>query len=341
MAFVKLFSTITESSLWSESKETRVLFVTMLAKADATGFVEAALPGLARVSNLSLEETRVAVAQLEGPDPHSKNPANEGRRVIHVPERGGWQILNYAAYRERRNDEERQAYMRQYMKQYRAKNKNGGGELCAYCGDEATELDHIIPKANGGTEDNSNLAPCCGTCNSSKKAYGLVDWLTRKNLVRSKASLEVALENANVRRAYEFLLADVNNVSKCKPYVSRGKPPLAHADGEADGEAEVEAAAIAALESKKATAANQDLFSSDPSHSGNHPMPSPIGVRNFGDWRVSIGLRVWVDRTELTEWHALWESEGWDSMTKGYKILCGKIEEPKKIHLSHFLEIRK
>ena len=105
MAFVKLFSTITESSLWSESKETRVLFVTMLAKADATGFVEAALPGLARVSNLSLEETRVAVAQLEGPDPHSKNPANEGRRVIHVPERGGWQILNYAAYRERRNDE--------------------------------------------------------------------------------------------------------------------------------------------------------------------------------------------------------------------------------------------
>lgn len=246
MAFVKLFSTITESSLWSESKETRVLFVTMLAKADATGFVEAALPGLARVSNLSLEETRVAVAQLEGPDPHSKNPANEGRRVIHVPERGGWQILNYAAYRERRNDEERQAYMRQYMKDYRS-------------------------------------------------------------------------EHVNKRKQ------SVNNVSKCKPSVSHGKPPLAHADGEADGEAEVEAAAIAALESKKATAAPQALFS----------------VRNFGDWRVSIGLRVWVDRTELTEWHALWDAEGWDSMTKGYKILCGKIEEPKKIHLSHFLEIRK
>ena len=263
MAFVKLFSTITESSLWSESKETRVLFVTMLAKADATGFVEAALPGLARVSNLSLEETRVAVAQLEGPDPHSKNPANEGRRVIHVPERGGWQILNYAAYRERRNDEERQAYMRQYMKDYRS-------------------------------------------------------------------------EHVNKRKQ------SVNNVSKCKPSVSHGKPPLAHAEGEADGEAEVEAAAIAALESKKATAAPpQELFSPDPSHVGSHPIPSPIGVRNFGDWRVSIGLRVWVDRTELTEWHALWDAEGWDSMTKGYKILCGKIEEPKKIHLSHFLEIRK
>jgi hypothetical protein len=263
MAFVKLFSTITESSLWSESKETRVLFVTMLAKADATGFVEAALPGLARVSNLSLEETRVAVAQLEGPDPHSKNPANEGRRVLHVPERGGWQILNYQAYRERRNDEERQAYMRQYMKEYRAERVN-----------------------------------------------------------KSKQS--------------------VNKVSKCKPDVRRCKPPLAHAEAEAEADAKVEAAAVAALESERpATATSEDPFSVD-SKKNDQPVVAPVAtVRNFGDWRVSVGLRVWVDRTELTEWHALWEAEGWDSMTKGYKILCGKIEEPKKIHLSHFLEIRK
>jgi hypothetical protein len=129
MAFVKLFSTITESSLWSESKETRLLFVTMLAKADPTGFVEAALPGLARVSNLSIDETAESVKRLEGPDRHSKNPANEGRRIVHVPERGGWQIINYEVYRERRNDEERQAYMRSYMKQYRARSVNSRKQM--------------------------------------------------------------------------------------------------------------------------------------------------------------------------------------------------------------------
>jgi len=131
--------------------------------------------------------------------------------------------------------------------------------------------------------------------------------------------------------------ADVSQDKPASAEVSPDKPK----EKEKEKEKNREAAAIAALESKKATAATQALFSSDPSHSGNQPMPSPIGVRNFGDWRVSIGLRVWVDRTELTEWHALWDAEGWDSMTKGYKILCGKIEEPKKIHLSHFLEIRK
>jgi hypothetical protein len=118
MAFVKLFSTITESSLWGETKETRLLFVTMLAKADATGFVEASLPGLARVANLTIGETESALVRLEGPDPHSKSPDHEGRRLMRME--GGWLILNYQVYRERRNDEERQAYMRDYMRRYRS-----------------------------------------------------------------------------------------------------------------------------------------------------------------------------------------------------------------------------
>lgn len=115
--FVKLFSSITESSLWSEPKEVRLLFVTMLAKANQIGFVEASLPGLARVANLSMEETVSALECLQSPDKFSKNPENEGRRIISVP--GGFMILNYEDYRERRNVEERQEYMRNYMKAYR------------------------------------------------------------------------------------------------------------------------------------------------------------------------------------------------------------------------------
>jgi hypothetical protein len=118
MAFVKLFSSITESSLWGESKDVRLLFVSMLAKADATGFVEAALPGLARISNLSVAEAEAAIAVLESPDKYSKCKDFEGRRV--APTDGGWIILNYDSYRNRRNDEERQAYMRDLMRSRRA-----------------------------------------------------------------------------------------------------------------------------------------------------------------------------------------------------------------------------
>jgi hypothetical protein len=137
MAFVKLFSTITESSLWSQGKDTRLLFVTMLAKADQTGFVEASLPGLARVANLTLQETEAALSDLEGPDKHSKNPDHDGRRVARME--GGWLILNYTIYRERRNDEERQAYMRDYMKRYRAESVNKRKQMLA-------EVNHGKPR---------------------------------------------------------------------------------------------------------------------------------------------------------------------------------------------------
>lgn len=113
-----MFSSITESSLWSEAKEVRLLFVSMLARADAVGFVEAALPGLARLSNLSLPETESAIVVLESPDPHSKNPSHEGRRVLRVD--GGWVIINYEEYRGRRSEDERREYMRTYMKEYRS-----------------------------------------------------------------------------------------------------------------------------------------------------------------------------------------------------------------------------
>ena len=121
--FAKLFSSITESSLWSEPKEVRLLFVTMLAKADQNGFVEASIPGLARVANLTVEETETGLQCLQSPDVYSKNPDNEGRRVLPVP--GGFVLLNYEDYRARRSTEERREYMREYMQNYRKKTGNG------------------------------------------------------------------------------------------------------------------------------------------------------------------------------------------------------------------------
>lgn len=39
---------------------------------------------------------------------------------------------------------------------------------CAYCGREATTVDHIIPVSLGGDAHPSNLVACCVACNSSK-----------------------------------------------------------------------------------------------------------------------------------------------------------------------------
>ena len=122
MSYAKLFSTITESSLWSSSKETRLLFVSMLARANAVGFIEASVPGLARISNLTRGETDAALRELTSPDPDDKSGNNDGRRIVRME--GGWGIVNYEAYRNRRDEQERREYMREYMTQYRKRTVN-------------------------------------------------------------------------------------------------------------------------------------------------------------------------------------------------------------------------
>lgn len=48
---------------------------------------------------------------------------------------------------------------------------------CAYCGKEIDikdmQVDHIVPKCNGGTDDISNLNPSCRRCNHYKRASSL------------------------------------------------------------------------------------------------------------------------------------------------------------------------
>jgi len=43
------------------------------------------------------------------------------------------------------------------------------GGICRYCGAKATTADHVVAKANGGTDAMSNLVASCRPCNSGKR----------------------------------------------------------------------------------------------------------------------------------------------------------------------------
>ena len=160
MSYAKLFSSITESSLWSEPKEVRLLFVSMLARADSTGFVEASVPGLARMANLTREEVEASLATLEGPDKDSKDQT-DGRRILKVS--GGWVLVNYEAYRNRSSDEDRREYMREYMREYRRKHGvNNVNSPLATLGQ--TEGETI-----GETEGKTEVSPVVGNPNGSPR----------------------------------------------------------------------------------------------------------------------------------------------------------------------------
>ena len=47
---------------------------------------------------------------------------------------------------------------------------------CVYCGAQATEIDHVIPRSNGGTNSTYNLVASCRACNKKKSNLSLKDF---------------------------------------------------------------------------------------------------------------------------------------------------------------------
>lgn len=90
------------SSVWAESQETRLVWITMLLLADSDGVVWGAVPGLAKQAGVSLEGCREALRILGEPDPDSRTQAFEGRRIITIE--GGWRLVNAVKYRDMQPD---------------------------------------------------------------------------------------------------------------------------------------------------------------------------------------------------------------------------------------------
>jgi len=108
--YTKLFASITDSTIWSESNETRIVWVTMLAMCDQHGYVGASVPGVAARARVSVADTETALAKFLAPDPYSRSQEYEGRR-IEVADRG-WTVLNYKRFRDMRDEEARKEYER-------------------------------------------------------------------------------------------------------------------------------------------------------------------------------------------------------------------------------------
>jgi len=61
-------------------------------------------------------------------------------------------------------------------KRYRQSIYDAWDSKCGYCGDQATSLDHIIPRFRSGSSNRNNLLPACRRCNSSKASTPVETW---------------------------------------------------------------------------------------------------------------------------------------------------------------------
>ena len=123
--YVKLFEQILDSSI-AENYKTRLVFEDMLLLADRHGIVDVTHEAFARRTNIPLDIVKMAITELEKPDARSRRADQDGRRITRLDEHRdwGWHIVNFEYYKNIRNDEDRTAYMRDYIKSYRANGKD-------------------------------------------------------------------------------------------------------------------------------------------------------------------------------------------------------------------------
>jgi len=144
--YTKLFGSIIASTIWRESKETKIVWITMLAMAKKDGVVEASLPGLAVLAGVTLDEAQTAVNTLLSSDQYSRTKEHEGRRITTIE--GGWHIINHAKYRAKMGSDERREYLRLKQQESRARKKT-----CQQpCQQTSTMSTHAEADAEAGTK---------------------------------------------------------------------------------------------------------------------------------------------------------------------------------------------
>lgn len=128
----KLFAQMYDGTLGTKGPwQALVTFQQLIILADKGGQVDMTPEAISRRTTIPLDVVALGLTELEKPDPHSRSPAEEGRRIVRLSDERewGWRIVNYDHYRKIRSQEERREYMRQYQRDRRAKLKDGDDDV--------------------------------------------------------------------------------------------------------------------------------------------------------------------------------------------------------------------
>jgi hypothetical protein len=118
--FAKVFSSLWQGSMFGDA-DAQLVFVLLLAHADASGVVDVAHELIAAMTGIPVDRVRSAVERLEAADPRSRTPDLDGRRIVRLNEwrDWGWQVVNYSAYRAARDEDMRRARAAERMRDSR------------------------------------------------------------------------------------------------------------------------------------------------------------------------------------------------------------------------------
>lgn len=106
-------------------------------------------------------------------------------------------------------------------------------QACCYCGGrDHLSVDHLIPTHRGGANSGDNLVWACRSCNSSKHAKDVLEWLTERgefpSLLLLRRYLKLAIAICRERDLMDTPLAEVPEL----PFSLRAIPTWYPAPGE-------------------------------------------------------------------------------------------------------------
>mgnify|MGYP003627826165 CR=1 FL=1 len=125
--FVKLFNQILDSSI-ADDRRLRHFFTDILLCSDAQGYVMMTEAAISRRIGTTIDEVTWGLAELMKPDPRSKTPDHEGRRIEAVEGSGyGWRVINFETYKSLRSNEDMRDKTKERVRKFRDKK----GEIVA------------------------------------------------------------------------------------------------------------------------------------------------------------------------------------------------------------------
>ena len=203
----KLFSGILDSTIWLEDNATRIVWITFLAAMDDDGFVRfGAEENVARRANISLDEAKIALAKLEGPDERNPSQDNEGRRIERVS--GGFYVINAKKYRKISDREDERARNRERKRKERQRRHGpsqdvtdspGHSVTCHGVSRDVTKSTASEAEAEADTEEREGNArapaaetdavrPTMEEANAYAEKIGLVRWRSEDEWLKQEAA---------------------------------------------------------------------------------------------------------------------------------------------------------
>jgi hypothetical protein len=225
--YTKLFGSIIASTIWRESKETKIVWITMLAMAKKDGIVEASIPGLAVLAGVTTQECERAINTLLSPDPYSRSKEHEGRRIATVE--GGWHILNHAKYRAKMGADQRREYLRLKKAESRARLKGVSQQVGQHLSTMSTHAyteadpDQYPPTPPPGGNEGCSLP-------SSTKSKGAVRdstevWMLNQAIDEAKGPAKKSLKEKRLAVLSKHTGVDITKPPPASPLVEASPPP--------------------------------------------------------------------------------------------------------------------